>query len=248
MTKYNHSLRRNSLGEIDVVVLCGGLGKRIRSEIGEQQKTMAQVHGRPFLDVLLKYLSLQGFRRIVLCTGYKGQDIKEYYKQNDWGLSILFSEEQEPLGTGGAIKNTVGLVQSDPFIALNGDCFCELDYQEFIEFYNEKKARASIVVAPKEDRSDFGSIVLDDSDKIVSFQEKISLEKTASNLANVGIYCFSKTIFSLMPKKKCFSIERDFFPKILDQKFFGFKVCQEFIDIGTPERYQEAQKKLRKVI
>ena len=238
-----NSLLRD-LSKIDVVVLAGGLGKRLRSETGDTPKVLAQVNSVPFLDILLKNLSKQGFKRIILCTGYQSEAIESYYKQNVLDLTIEFSKEDMPLGTGGAIKKALVLVQSEKFFVLNGDCFCSVLFKDFLEFHNTKDALASMVLTELEDKKDFGSVVINQDNKIESFQEKS--EKSLSPYVSVGIYCFNKEIFSLMPNKEAFSIEHDFFPDLVKKDFFGFVTDQSFLDIGTPDRYKIAQSKLNR--
>ncbi len=238
----------SELNKIDVVILCGGLGKRLRSEIGESQKTMAKVDDQPFLDILLKYLFNQGFRRAILCTGYQAESIEQHYRKNDIGMEIEFSQETTPLGTGGAIKNAAPLVQNNVFFALNGDCYCRMDYQALFNFHIAKKSCATLAVTRITDRSDYGSIRINDEKRIISFDEKMKKDSIATGSAyfiNVGVYCFNKEVFSLMPKENKFSIEKDFFPKIVDQKFFGFEVSEELLDIGTPERLKKANQILK---
>src|SRR3989338_4143642 len=134
------------LNSIDVLILCGGLGTRLRSVIGESPKPMAEFDHEPFLNVLLKDLREQRFQRIILCAGYKGDVIEEYYRGHDLGLEIIVSQELSPLGTGGAIQNVRHLIQSKTFLVLNGDSFCHLDYAEFLKFHDQKKAVASMEI------------------------------------------------------------------------------------------------------
>jgi D-glycero-alpha-D-manno-heptose 1-phosphate guanylyltransferase len=229
----------SNLKEIDVLILCGGLGKRLRSSIGESQKAMAKINGRPFLDILLSEFHKQGFRRIILCSGYKSDDIERYYKQNHFGLTIDIVKESEPLGTGGAIKNAQKYIKSNPFIALNGDSICPLSYKDFIGFHLKQKAVASIVLTTVKDPSDFGLITLKPDSRIKSFQEKA--KGIGSKLISAGIYCFKKEIFGFMPGADKFSVEKDFFPVLVGQRFFGYKTEVDFLDIGTPERYNKAK-------
>lgn len=232
------------LKNIDVVILCGGLGKRLRPQVGSNQKVMALIDGRPFLDLVLQYLAAQGFKRIILATGYKGEVVEEYYQQNPWGVAIEFSREKEPLGTGGAIKNVKGFVKASPFFVLNGDCFCAMNYQKFLNFHVKKKALATLSVSKIKNKRDFGSIILNTHSEIQGFLEKTT--QNVSPVVNTGIYCFEKEIFRWMPRKKKFSIETDFFPTLVGKRFFGFRSNASFLDIGTPERYQKAQHLLKK--
>lgn len=231
------------LALFDVVVLAGGLGKRLRPATGEAPKVLAEIDGEPFLDILLKNLYAQGFRRVILCTGYKADEIQAHYQGNNLGLEIVFSKEEFPLGTGGAIKNAKDKVQSPVFFALNGDCFCSVSFADFFKFYQEKGAKASLVLSKLESKNDFGSVVVDSSRQIISFEEKSS--SSASPYASVGIYCFNQEVFNWMPQKKAFSIENEFFPYLVGRNFFGFITDNKFLDIGTPERYKLAQEKLK---
>ena len=235
-------LRKKSISKIDAVILCGGLGKRLRPVTGSLPKVLALIGKKPFLDILLSYLACRGIRRAILCTGYKAQEIERYYRDHPAPLAIEFSREKTPLGTGGAIKNAEKFVKSSTFFALNGDCFCRLDFEKLLAFHKQKKSQATLVVSDVKDKSDFGAITLDRSGKIVSFQEKMKGSKT--RYVSAGIYCFKRKIFSKMPSKKVFSIEKDFFPRLADKKMYGFIAKNPFIDIGTPRRYRQANKSL----
>jgi len=236
------------LSEIDVAILCGGLGKRLRTETKGGQKTMVSVDDQPFLDILLKYLSNQGFTRAVLCTGYHAEDVEEYYAKKDLGIEIAFSREKEPLGTGGAVKNAAKVIKSDSFFVLNGDCFCALKYQGFVDFHFEKGSMLSLVLSRLEDRKDFGTINVDDDGNILSFREKIeAVDPDEEVYVNTGIYCFNKEAVSFMPEEDRFSLELDYFPKVIGKKFYGYRTDDQFIDIGTPDRLKIAQEFLRKV-
>jgi len=244
-----------NLENVDAVVLCGGLGKRLRSVTGDNPKVMAAVEGRPFLDVLMEYLARQGFKRVILCTGYQADQIEAYYRQNTHGLRFEFSREEEPLGTGGAVRNARCLIQSSPFVVLNGDSFCAVNYRALGEFHQSRKALASVVVSKAEDHRDYGGIVLDETGRIVRFLEKNNPvlsggKKTADEVScvNAGIYCFNDEIFSFMPKARTFSLEYDFFPGLVRHLFFGFLVEEAFLDIGTPERYQQALAKMKRPV
>jgi NDP-sugar pyrophosphorylase family protein len=228
---------------MDVVVLAGGLGKRLKPKTGDTPKVLAAVRGTPFLDILFQNLSSEGFKRVILCTGYKAQEIEDRYRTSKFNLDIQFSREEAPLGTGGAFKLAKSKVQSPVFLGLNGDCFCSVSFRDFVCFHQKQKALASLVLTKLDDKGDFGSVALNDKKQIISFQEKVHL--ASSPLVSVGIYCFQKEIFDLMPPRNAFSIEHDFFPKLINKGFYGFVTEHKFLDIGTPDRYEQAQNELR---
>lgn len=227
--------------DCDCVILCGGLGTRLRNVIGEVPKVMAQVGGRPFLDLIIEYLKSQNITRVVLCTGYKADFIENYYRDHDFGLTIDFSREEEPLGTGGALKNARDIISSNPFFVFNGDSFLPVDLEAFLGFHKEKSAVASVLISKVGKSKDFGSLEVDNSDRVVHFREKIENAKVP--LVNAGIYCFNQDIYSSMPAEAAFSLEKDLFPKLTGNEFYGYCVDEEFIDIGTPERYKSVKEK-----
>ena len=232
------------LSQLDVVILCGGMGTRLRSVIGESQKVMAEVDGRPFLDVIIDDIKSQGAQRFVLCTGFCADDVEAHYKvyaeQN--GCEIEFSREENPLGTGGAIKNASGFVKSDVFFAMNGDSYCSVDFSAFYAFHQAQKGIASIAISEVENKEECGSILLDEKVRVTQFLEKS--KQSSAGYVNAGVYCFEQKVFDLMPDDEKFSLEYDVFPRLIEQGLYGFQVDKSFHDIGTPERYRQAKDKI----
>ena len=225
------------LKEIDVVILCGGLGTRLRPVVSDRPKVLAKIGENTFLDILIDSLTKQGFNNIILCVGYLKGQIKNHFDY-DKDYSIMFSEEKEPLGTGGALKKTRSLIKSNPFMVMNGDSICKIDFRKFYDFHINKKALLSMALVRTKAAQDFGSVILDDSQRITSFMEKVASKDEC--LINAGIYLMQKDVFSYMPDENHFSLEYDFFPKLIEDKCFGFMINSELIDIGTPERYEKA--------
>ena len=222
-------------GEIDVAVLCGGLGHRLRATVPDRPKPLAEVGGRPFLDILVEYVSGFGFRRFIMCTGYKGEMIEEHFSGRG-DLKVLFSHEEKPLGTGGALKHAEALIKSSVVLVLNGDSICNMDMEEFLEFHSGKNALASIALVAPEKEADYGAVTIDAEARITSFSEKAP---GASHI-NAGVYIFSKEMLGMMPPGKKYSLEEEFFPTILDREVYGYVTGAKLIDIGTAERYARA--------
>ncbi|MDP2598914.1 MAG: sugar phosphate nucleotidyltransferase [Candidatus Liptonbacteria bacterium] len=227
---------RNDLRNIDAVVLCGGQGTRLRSVLGDTQKVVAPIGSRTLLDVLMANLSSQGFARLILCVGHLKKQIIDKYRTLP---NIVFSEENAPLGTGGAVKNAEKLITSDDFFVMNGDSiFNGLDASEFYDFHKKHGALVSLALAePREDK-DFGGVVLAKSNKITAFTEKNELDET--KFMSGGVYFMKNDALRLMPEKP-FSLENDFFPKLTNGSLYGFFSPGEVLDIGTPERYERAK-------
>src|SRR5208282_6490056 len=107
------------LSGMDAVVLCGGLGTRLRSVSDGRQKTMVEIGDKPFLEILIDWAAGYGLHRFILCTGYQGQQVRDYFEKRSKGLEISFSHEDEPLGTAGALKHCLGLLHAGPVLVLN---------------------------------------------------------------------------------------------------------------------------------
>lgn len=227
--------------DIDVLILCGGEGKRLKKITGNIPKPMMSIGRKPFLDILIAYLQKLGFKKFILGIGYKGNFIKKYYQEHKIpGVEIIFSQEDRPLGTGGAVKKAKRLIKSKIFLVLNGDSFSKFRTESFIKFYKEKRARILVLLRKVKDSKDFGGIFLDRNSRITCFSEKNTTRR--SDFINGGVYLFSKNIFSMMPKKAEFSLEYDFFPDMVSKGLYGYKQGGFFVDIGTPERYFVAKK------
>lgn len=226
---------------IDVIILAGGQGQRLRTVIPDKPKVLAEVSGRPFLDLVLEKLFSAGFERIILSVGYLKDQIKKYVEENHPDRQIKFSEEDFPLGTGGAIKKALTLVRSNPFLVVNGDSITSIDFDKFLDFHEEKGGLISMAVALPRAEKDYGALSLDPSDKIVSYNEKA---KAGGTLLNAGLYLISQKAISYFPPQEIFSIEEDFFPKVINQSY-GFPCEGDVIDIGTPERLKKARTIIR---
>lgn len=230
--------------KIDVLLLCGGKGERLKDLVKDRPKPMADIKGRPFLDILINYILNFGFLRIILCLGYKGEIVSQYYNEKSRFFNILFSQESKPLGTAGAIKNAEHLVESNPFLVMNGDSFCPLDLFELINFHNEKKAAFTMALVKSVGDKDYGVVGVDKSQKIISFNEKVKIKN--NGFVNAGIYLLEKKIFDLIETGTKLSLEYDIFPRILSERFYGYITKEKLIDIGTPERYAKAKKMFKR--
>lgn len=196
---------------------------------------------RPFLDILIDHLHKFGCKRFILGTGYNADFIKKYYNLNKYpGREIIFSTENKPLGTGGAVRKAKKLILSKHFLVINGDTFSDFNLKNFVKFSKQKKAKVLMLLRKENNNKDYGFVVTNPKSEIESYSEKKSPK--SEGFINSGVYLFSREVFSMMPKKSVFSLEYDFFPKIIGNGVYGYKGKGFFIDIGTPERYLVAKK------
>lgn len=227
------------LANVTVVILTGGLGMRLRPILSGKPKVLTEIHRKPFLEYLLEQLSAFSFREIVLCTGYLGDQIKEKFGNSYKSLSLSYSQESSPLGTGGAVRLALPLLQSEIVMVMNGDSYFNCDLKKFWQFHLKKKSQVSILLTRISNIDRFGQVVLDKNNRIISFQEKNG--KKGTGLINSGIYLFKKSLLLKIPKDKAVSFEKELFPSLVGKDFYGFEGHGKFIDIGTPQSYEEAQ-------
>ncbi|MGA8678656.1 MAG: nucleotidyltransferase family protein [Candidatus Acidiferrales bacterium] len=231
----------------DVVILCGGAGVRLKSITGDSPKPMATIAGRPFLELLLGQLERYGFSRVILSAGYKHQAIREHFGEQAFGLELVYSVEESPLGTGGALAQAADDITTDVALIMNGDSYAAVDLSRLVEAHRKDDATDGTVVVMAETRSDAGSVLLDENGRVVAFAEKSSVLNTRYQSA--GIYTFHKKLLSAIPRTGKISLEEQLFPEWLasGRRIDAFVFSGECVDIGTPERYQKAQNVLAAV-
>src|SRR3989344_956358 len=221
---------------MDAIILAGGLGTRLRSVVSDVPKPLAPVNGRPFLDALLECLDrFPHIGNVVLTVGYGAETIKERYADTHYHFSIVFSYEESPLGTGGAIKHALPLTTGDDVIVLNGDTYSDVEIGELLKFHQEKNGVATIAVAMKEGAR-YGAVAFDDDHKIYSFDEKSG----ASDFVNAGTSVLRRSLFDSVSDGTVCSLEKDLIPQWLKQGVYAYVHQDGFLDIGTPESYAES--------
>jgi D-glycero-alpha-D-manno-heptose 1-phosphate guanylyltransferase len=222
---------QNSINE--AIVFAGGLGTRLKSEVSDRPKILADVNGRAFIEYILDQLIELKITRVIFALGFKSEQVIEYFKNGYKGLDIDFSIEDEPLGTGGALVLASKNAKQERFLVLNGDSYCSFNQnslcidEDFVLFALEL-----------EDCSRYGSLEISDG-YLTSFKEKTAKQK---GFINAGIYIVSKDLLKNVPKNRKISLEKEIIPEIL--KTTKIKVetisANNFIDIGTPEDYKKA--------
>lgn len=236
-------VKKNYRRNADVVILCGGRGERLRPIIKDKPKPMCEFGGRPFLSILMEYVSGFGFKRFILSTGYKGEMIEKYFSSQSFPWEVVCSREKGRLGTGGAVKEAKCFIRTQTFLVLNGDSFCRISLGRFLDFHLKRKALLSIALTKIKDNENSGKVVLGDSGRIAHFKEKDNCARACFD--SCGIYLMDQKIFSFMKEKK-FSLEYDFFPVLTSQKCYGFKQKAGFVDFGTPAGYRKAERLFKK--
>lgn len=222
------------------VLLVGGMGTRLRSVAPTVPKPLALVGKRPFLELLVQQLRYQGFRHLIMCTGYMAHQIEsELGNGHAWDVTIEYSKEPHPLGTAGAVKFAEPLLrEASDFLVMNGDSFMEMDFQQLVRFHRESRGIASMAVVRMKNEMRYGTVLVTAEGRVSGFTEKGNSDP--HGFVNAGIYVFNRRILEHIPEGPS-SLERDIFPKILNQGLYASEQHGVFIDIGTPEDYARAQ-------
>ncbi|HUU48026.1 MAG TPA: nucleotidyltransferase family protein [Nitrosopumilaceae archaeon] len=184
---------------MEAIILAGGQGKRLKPITDYVPKPLIPLDNIPIIEWQIKYLKKFGVDKIVICSGYKAQMIKNYFSvKNNLGLEIKFSNEKTPLGTGGAIKQAGNLIKNESFIVMNGDIITNIDLKKLLVTPNS--------IAAIELRTKFG--IMDTRDaKVIKFREKKEIPEV---WMNAGIYHLKKNVLKDLPKKG--DIEKTVFP------------------------------------
>jgi len=228
------------MNNITSLILSGGFGTRLKSVWSSAPKVMATVNGDYFLSYLLNQLVHANINNLILCVGYLSEQIELVYKNKYQNLKISYSNESNPLGTGGAVFNALPLINSKYVLVMNGDSYCNVNIQNFYSWHIQKNARASIVLTHSKEIKRYGQIDLNQDESIQAFYEK-KQSKQSSGLINAGIYIFNVDLLKEISYKIPCSLEYDIFPKLIENNFYGYQTQTDFIDIGTPESYAQAK-------
>jgi D-glycero-alpha-D-manno-heptose 1-phosphate guanylyltransferase len=222
---------------MEAIVLAGGFGTRLRKVLPDLPKPMAPIAGRPFLEILLSMLSQKGFTRVVLSLGFMSEKIISHFGNRYQGIELVYEVEQQPLGTGGAIRAALTRCKADHVFVFNGDTYLNLEV-DALEYLWQSEHHPLIVVREVPDTDRFGKVEMCDG-RINAFLEKGT---HGPGLINAGCYVLPKTALDDFPLGKNFSIETEYFLKYLQRmRFNGFVTHGRFIDIGVPDDYALAQ-------
>ncbi|MDF1883737.1 nucleotidyltransferase family protein [Sulfurimonas sp. SAG-AH-194-C21] len=216
------------------IILAGGFGTRLKSVISNLPKPMAPINKKPFLEYLFDYLLSYGVKKVILCVGYKHEIIIKHFQKKYKNLELVYSIENKPLGTGGAIKQALKIHNNIPdknILILNGDTFYQLNIAKF--YQHSLLNELTIAIKPMKNFTRYGSVEINGS-KITSFKEKESIQE---GLINTGVYIINPKLIIKMKKNK-FSFE-----SFLEaQTAIDYYIEDSyFVDIGIPEDYRQAQ-------
>ncbi len=225
----------------EAIILCGGLGTRLKTVNPTLPKVLVAVAGKPFLHYVINYLRQQGIQHFVFATGYGHTDVEGYIKKYHTDLPVQFSTETTALGTGGAIKQALTKTINEDVLVANGDTFFKADIKKLAAFHNEQQSVCTIATTTIHHSSRYGLLQLNEQGKVMGFEEK-NTESSGGNI-NAGMYLVNRDIFSGLPLPAAFSFEKDYLELYVHtQQIIAQVQDAYFIDIGIPADLDKAQK------
>lgn len=224
------------------MILAGGLGTRLRMVVPDRPKALVRVAGRPFLSYQLDRLAAAGVTMAVVCTGYRGGQIRRAFGSTYGALRLRYAQEPAPLGTAGALRFALPRIDGEAVLAMNGDAFWDVDLQAFWRWHLRRGAAASIALARVAETSRYGRVRMDRKSRVRAFEEKSA---KGPGWINIGVYLLSRKMLARIPSGRAVSIEREVFPRWVGRGLYGYRSRGRFLDIGTPESYRMAERFVR---
>ena len=221
------------------ILLVGGMGTRLKPLTNQTPKPMLPVAGLPVTERQLLAAKKAGITTVILATSYLSEVFTPYFGDGSkWGMKLLYAVEEQPLGTGGAIRNAASLVDFadsiEEFVIFNGDVLSGHDIAAQLDFHRRNQADATLHLIEVADARAFGCVPTDSNGKVLDFLEK--MEHPITNAINAGCYIFNSSVISQIPKDTVVSIERETFPQLVKsgRPVFGYNEQSYWLDIGTP--------------
>lgn len=226
---------------MDVLVLAGGLGTRLRPLTEGRAKPLLPILDKTLLERVVESVPEDLVDRVVVAAGYGVEEIIEFSESDATPYEVLLSIEDEPLGTGGAVAHAIPKLHGEgPVIILNGDLISSVDVKALLQHHFSTGASATLSLWEVDDPSRFGVCELDQAGMIRRFQEKPDRGTEFSNLINAGCSIISRDVLESLPSGK-FSMEREVFPSIAESGMMaGLPFKGYFVDAGTPDSFIDA--------
>jgi D-glycero-alpha-D-manno-heptose 1-phosphate guanylyltransferase len=226
----------------EAIILAGGLGTRLRDTVPQLPKSMAQVAAEPFLTYVIRHFLSQGIERFIFSLGYKHEIIETFLEERFGTINYQCVIEDEPLGTGGAIKLALGEAKEKEILVVNGDTLFKIDTNAIFSFHQQQHAECTIALKPMKNFDRYGVVELGTNSYVKSFQEK---KHYTAGMINGGVYVLDTVQFMTEKFPSKFSFEKDYLEKFYStKKIAGFVQDTYFIDIGVPGDYLKAQNEL----
>lgn len=218
------------------IILSGGLGTRLKPFTNIMPKPLLPVGEKAILEIQIETLKKFGFERIVMATNYKSEYIENFFGDGSrYGIELIISKEQEPLGTAGPLKLLEDIIDS-PFLVMNGDILTDMDFGKFYDYGNSKDALLSVALKKIILPFAFGNISFE-GDYVTKIEEKPDIV----TYALAGIYYMKPEILSLIPRER-YDMDKLMLKMIELQMPIAKKEIEGYwLDVGRQDDYEKAQ-------
>ena len=229
---------------MQIVILCGGLATRLRPITKKIPKSMVRIFGKPFLEYQLELLKKNKIKDIVLCIGYKGEQIKKYFRNGKkFGVNIKYSSDgKKLLGTGGALKKAESLLE-DPFMVMWGDSYLPFNFQKAINFFKKHKKLGLMTVYRNENRIEPSNVEVR-GNLVAAYSKKRKTKRM--KYIDYGLSIFRKEVLKYIPKNQFYDLSKLNQLLIRKKQLLAFEVKRRFYQIGNFEGLKEFQEYIKR--
>jgi mannose-1-phosphate guanylyltransferase len=224
---------------VQALILAGGEGTRLRPLTYTVAKPVLPLAGRPHIAYVIDWLVRHGVDDVIISCGFLADGMRKTLAELEPGAEIRYAEEPDARGTAGAIRFAEEML-AERFLVLNGDILCDLDLTALIEQHGSTGAQATIALYPVADPTGYGLIHRHDDGEVTEFLEKPEPDQIDTDEINAGAYLLERSVLDEIPPDRAVSIEREVFPRLIGKGLYGIRLEGYWIDIGTPDRYLEA--------
>ena len=222
------------------IIMAGGSGTRLKMVTGDTPKPMALLAGRPVLAHILALLRQNGILDVCISLRYRPQDIIDYFGDGkDFGVRICYSVEDTPLGTAGGVRACEHFYGKHDFLVISGDCACDFSFAPLFEAHRRHRAAVTIALHQNSEPLEYGTVLVNAKNEIVSFTEKPTWSRVVSDFVNTGIYVISPEAMAMVPQGQEFDFSKELFPMLMQgsRKLLALPMPGYWCDIGTPRAY-----------
>lgn len=233
---------------VDVIILAGGRGTRLREVLPDSiPKPVAPINGVPFIVYLATLLYVAGARKLLFALGHGAAQCSAVLRQTVWPLDLEIAEcrEPAPLGTGGAITFSLPYTTRSTLLIVNGDTLGEFDIETLFALHRKRQASITLALAKMQDTARYGRVEVDDTGRVIRFAEKGG-DQAGPGYINAGLYLVEREMVKTLPRETPLSWEHDVLERYCGRGLYATDACSNFIDIGTPETYRDAETFLKR--
>lgn len=228
------------------VVMAGGEGSRLRPLTCNRPKPLVPLCNKPVMEYIIELLKRHGVDQVLVTLHYLANEIVSYFGDgSDWGIQLIYSVEDEPLGTAGSVKKVESYL-TDTFIIISGDCLTDFDLTRALDFHRERSSVATMVLARVDNPLEYGVVITDEQQRVKRFLEKPSWGEVFSDTVNTGIYVLEPEVFDHMEADRPYDFSKDLFPRLMEEGLavHGHVASGYWSDIGSLQSYRQAHQDL----